>query len=221
MLHEDLTLIIPAYNEEASIGKVLEEAESLDCKVVVGDNHSTDGTSKICESKGITPTMVSRLGKGNVIRALIEKVDTPYTVMVNADYTYPLIHVLTLRGLLWRNVADVVIGVRSLKIPGSMSGPNTLGNWTLSLIASALYKSKVSDVCSGMWGFKTTTLRSLGLCSEGFTLEAEMFVKSIRSNCRIAQVPIAYYPRLDGSKAKLKLSHGLEIAYYLVRSRFD
>ena len=218
----DVTIILPAYNEGQAIGKVIDEIRSLpmECEILAGDNASSDDTGKVIWEKGLRSIYVTEKGKGNVIRALIKHVDTPYTIMVNADYTYPLEYATTIYNLLSRTGADVVMGFRSIKEKGSMSFTNSFGNWCLSLLASVLYGKRVYDVCTGLVGFRTDRLKTFSITSEGFTLEADLFINSMRSGCRIEQIPIAYRKRLDGSEAKLKFVDGLRIGWFLLKRRF-
>ena len=217
-LTSKVTVLLPTYNEEKAIGKVLDEIPT-GCVILIGDGSSTDKTRYIARSKGVEPTRIYRKGKGSAIRELIKYVDTPYTIMVNADFTYPLEYISTILYLLSKSEADVVIGYRHIKEKDSMSLTNSLGNWLLSLLASILYGKRVYDVCTGMWGFKTEALQRFNLTSTHFTLEADLFVNSIRNECRIEQIPIAYRARLEGSRAKLKVRDGLRIGWFLLRRR--
>lgn len=215
-----VTILLPAYNEEKAIGKVIDEIPS-GCRVLVGDNCSSDNTCDVIERKGLTPLLVYERGKGNVIRALTKYIDTPYTIMANSDYTYPLTYSHTIYHLLSKSGADVVMGYRHIKEKGSMSFTNSLGNWALSLLASVLYKKRVYDVCTGMWGFKTDVLKGFNLTSAHFTLEADLFVNAVKNGCRIEQIPIAYRARLEGDKPKLKVWDGFRIAWFLIRKRWS
>ena len=218
-LMSEVTILLPTYNEEKSIAKVLDEIPAS-CKILMGDGISTDRTRHIARSKGVEPIKIYAKGKGSAIRELIKYVDTPYTIMVNADFTYPLSYSHTIYHLLSKSGADVVIGYRHVKEKDSMSFTNSLGNWLLSLSASVLYEKRVYDVCTGMWGFKTEVLKRFSLTSTHFTLEADLFVNSVRSKCRIEQIPVAYRARLEGSKAKLKVLDGFRIGWFLLRRRF-
>ncbi len=75
------------------------------------------------------------------------------------------------------------------------------------------------DVCSGMWGFRKESLEKFNLVSNGFTLEADLFVNSIANKCVIFQTPIHYRKRSGGSP-KLKIWDGFKIAWFLVKERF-
>lgn len=215
------TIMLPAYNEEKTIGLVIEEILGINtpCNIIVGDNNSSDQTAKIVESYNIKPHSVIKKGKGNVIRTLIAEINTPYVIMVDSDYTYPLAGNVEKIIDALDNGAEVVIGHRKWKEPGAMSILNQIGNRGLSIWASLLYGHWVNDVCSGLWGFRTNTLKKFSLKSEAFTLEAELFVNSMQSKATIKQFPIRYRARLDGSHSKLKISDGFKIASCLVTKK--
>ena len=83
-----------------------------------------------------------------------------------------------------------------------------------------LYKKRIKDVCCGLWGFRKETLDKFYPRSEGFTLEAELFIEVIKHKCRMIQIPINYRSRQDGSKTKLKVWDGFKIGWFLIKRRF-
>lgn len=214
------TVIIPCYNEEKGVGLVLDDLQVglLKAEVIVGDNNSTDRTYKVCWERGADPVKVSRQGKGAVIRELIKRVETPYVVMIDGDHTYSAKHVWEAFWAL-ANGADVVAGCRMNKQEGAMPAANLLGNIGLSLLASALYLRPIPDLCTGLWGFRSNLLREMAIDTDGFCLEAFLFTECVRKGYRIKYLPISYLRRPDGSKTKLKVSHGLEIGWYLIKRR--
>ena len=217
-LTSDLTVLLPAYNEEKTIGLVIDEIRSLPvkCDIVVLDGYSTDDTYNIAAWKGVPILTGPKKGKGNAIRFGFKLVTTPYIIMLDSDYTYPILYICEV----YRNLKmgyDVVIGYRKWKEKGSMTLTNKFGNWCLSTIASIVHRKKVYDVCSGMWGFKRGVLDTFTLESEGFTLEAELFINAVKNECNIGQIPIIYRARLEGSSPKLKLSDGFKIGWTLIK----
>lgn len=210
-------MFIPAYNEEAAIGKVLDEIKALqmDCRVVVIDNMSIDRTREIALGKGAMVLNERVKGKGRAIRSAFSLVSDDYCVMLDADYTYPAIYIPLILDALGRY--DVVMCPRVRKARGSMTLMNAIGNKLLTKLANLLHGTHIRDLCTGMWGFRGDVPRRLGLTSEGFTLEADMLVNAIRMGCRIGEVPIDYRARVDGSKPKLKLSDGFKIGWFLLR----
>lgn len=218
----EVTILLPTLNEEKAIGKVIDEIKELpfNCQALVIDGLSIDRTREIALGKGVLVLFEVRKGKGIAVRSALRFIDTPYIIMVNADYTYPIQYTTTVYQLLSLSGADVVLGYRNIKEKDSMSLTNSLGNWFLSLLASILYKKRVYDVCTGMWGFRTDSVKKFDLTSMGFTLEADLFINAIKNGCRIEQIPIAYRRRLEGSAAKLKIWDGFKIAWFLLKGRF-
>ena len=138
--------------------------------------------------------------------------------MLDGDYTYPAKYLPLIVSLLYAG-ADVVIGYRQNKIRGSMTRMNRFGNTALSLLARILYGRPIKDVCTGMWGFKTSVLKSFHLTSDKFTLEADMFINTVKGGYSFGQIPIDYRPREVSSQTKLKVSDGVKIALFLIKSR--
>jgi dolichol-phosphate mannosyltransferase len=192
-----------------------------DSRVVVVDSNSTDATATVAKEEGAVVINTLRGGKGVAVRYALAQLlgdDIPYLIMMDGDYTYPACHIdAILRALM--DGADVVIGYRHKRASGSMTGINLVGNKALSLLASLLYGYWVKDVCSGMWGFRTRALRGFTITSKRFTLEADLFVNARKRGCRIVQVPINYRARLSGSTAKLRVSDGIKIGWFLIQRR--
>lgn len=217
---DDLTVLLPTRNEAPSIGKVIDEILEVlpTCRILVVDSYSIDDTREIAASKGAFIVEVLGLGKGKAVRRALEHINTPYVIMLDSDFTYPAACLPPVYREL--RESDVVLGYRYWKERGSMSLLNSFGNWALSLLASILYRKRVYDLCTGMWGFRTEALKKFKLTSRGFTLEADFFVNVIKSRCKVCQIPIGYRPRFGGSKAKLKIWDGFKIAAFLIRKRF-
>ena len=214
----DVTILIPALNEEKTIGKVIGESTERGWTVLVGDNNSTDKTCEIATSRGVVPISVLRRGKGHTIRELINHIGTPQAVMIDGDYTYLTEDVQCVLGAL--KDCDVVIGYRKYRERSSMSFLHIIGNYLLSLLASVLYGYRINDVNTGLKAFKTARLKDFGLVSGDFTIEADIFINAIRHKCKLKQIPISYRARLNGSKAKLQILDGLKIGWFLLKERF-
>jgi len=218
---KSITVLLPALNEEKAIGKVIQDIKNLqiNCEVLVVDNCSTNGTAKVSTGLGVNVLIEKQRGKGNAVRAGFKHIETPYVVMIDADGTYPVDAIpMCCEALL---EYDVVKGARLKCGDGVMSRGHRFGNWGLSMLASILYGHRVRDVCSGMWAFRTESLQKFKLTSTGFTLEADMFVNTVKNGCRLKELPIAYYKRADGDEAKLRLIDGFKIAWFLIRKKFS
>lgn len=216
---KDVTVLMPAYQEEEAIGKVIDEVRSVlpDCRILVAYQPSTDGTEAILKEKGVDYITEPKRGKGFAVRSAIRHVDSPYVVMINSDYTYPATHIPELL----ENLTDVCLGYRHNRADGAMSAVNFVGNVALSLIASALYRRRVYDVCTGLWAFRTDVLKSFALESGGFMLEVDLFVNCARHKCKISQVPVGYRRRQGDSMSKLRVTDGLKIGMFLIKKRLN
>ncbi len=221
----DLTILLPAYNEADVIGLLLDEIKEevkIPHKILVMDNNSSDGTDKVALSRGIQVIFEGKRGKGIAIQTGFKYIDTPYVIMMNSDYTYPPKYVPLVYKLL-KDGQDVVITYRSFIDRGAMPLVHSFGNWGLSLEASILYGRRIYDLCSGMWGFKTEVVKRFNLISEGYTLEADLFINTVRSKSKMCQVPIGYRARPGSSSPKesRKVIGGLGIGKFLLKRRFQ
>jgi dolichol-phosphate mannosyltransferase len=116
---------------------------------------------------------------------------------------------------------DVVLGsrLRGSVEHGAMKRLNLVGNHILASLANLLYGTRVSDLCTGFWGFKAEAVRSLNLDAVGFELEANMLIEVAKKGYRIGEVPIMYRRRATASKLG-SVRAGYEIGKTLVRKRF-
>ena len=217
----DITVILPAYNEADSIGGVIDGIRRYsNARIIIGDNNCSDDTASIATRRNCDVVRVAQQGKGATIRKLIGEVDTEYVIMSDADGTYPVGSCISYLRLLLEQV-DTVIGQRKWMVGDAMSAVHRLGNIGLSVMASVLYLHPVTDLCSGLWGFRTDVLKSFKLTSNGFGLEAELLANVIRGGYSLVYVPIPYFPRVGKGKSKLKVATGITIAKQLLVSRFS
>src|SRR5205823_11601235 len=153
-----VSFLIPAYNEEATIGEVLERiaALGLDAQVVVVDDGSRDRTAEIAEEHGATVIRQANKGKGAAIRAAIQAIDGDIAVIQDADMEYDPVEVPELIEPIVRGVADVVYGSR---LRGGQAQRASLfwhlvGNRFLSLLTCLLYNTTLSDMETGYKAFR-------------------------------------------------------------------
>ncbi len=220
-----VTFLLPAYNEEQSIGKLLKKVHKCrNSRVLVIDNNSNDRTAEIAKKSGANVLKERKQGKGYAVKTGFENIKSEFAVMLDADNTYEPEDARKLLKPLMEDEADVVLGsrLRGKREVGSISRVNLLGNYILSLFASLLY-SNVSDVCTGYWAFKKDVIQQLlqdGINSDGFDLEAEMFSKVSKNNFRILEVPINYKSRLDTPKLN-SINDGVKIFMRLLSNRLE
>jgi glycosyltransferase involved in cell wall biosynthesis len=227
-----VSFIIPAYNEAATIGEVLERVDSLelDKQVIVVDDGSTDETAAVVERwqlargrrEGVVVIRQSNAGKGSAVRAGIPHIRGDITVIQDADMEYDPTDVPALIEPIERGVADVVFGSR-------LSGGrpqraylfwHLVGNRFLSLMTNVLFNTTLSDMETGYKAFRSDVLRSLELRENDFAIEPEITGKVCKRKLRIYELPIAYYGRTYAEGKKITWRDGFKAMGVLVRVRF-
>ena len=230
-MHDNLiSVILPALDEELTIGRVIdglplkqlnENGYKLDIMVV--DGHSTDDTQKIALEKGARLILQNGRGKGLGVKAAFAASKGKYVFMLDADDTYPSFHILDMLPLLESQGYDVVLGSRLAGkiMPGAMSNLNLVGNKFLTGTANLLFPNghKVTDLCTGMWGFTDSVVKELKLEAHHFDVEAEMYAKCVKKGYKIGEVPIEYRKRVAPSKLS-SMKHGFSIAKRLLKEKF-
>jgi len=221
-----VTILIPTKNEEHGIGATLDalplerlDEEGWGIQVLVVDGHSTDKTREIAASKGATVVLQEGRGKGYGFRSALPHLTGDYVVMLDADSTYPAESIPDFVALLERGY-DVVMGsrFRGAIEDGAMSARNKVGNHILSGLATGLYGKRCTDVCTGMWGFRRHSLKTLKLNSLHYEIEAELFAQSAKAGLLITEMPIVYRKRA-GKSGLNSWKDGAKIAAKLARKR--
>jgi glycosyltransferase involved in cell wall biosynthesis len=223
---ETVAVVIPTLNEERSIGKVIDQVpvadllkNGLKTAVYVIDGLSTDNTREIAVEKGAQLILEERKGKGSAVQTAFKSINADYAIMIDGDDTYPIEMATAMIRLL--KTHDVVIGSRlkGTVEPGAMSTLNVAGNVLLSLFARVLFGPRISDVCTGLWAYRSDALRRMELAAEGFEIEADMFAECVKKGLRIAEIPITYRARSDQPKLS-SLRDGVKIGLFLCKRRF-
>lgn len=201
-----IAVLIPCYNEEVTIGKVVRDFRKALPKadIYVYDNNSTDRTAEIACQAGAQVRSEPRQGKGNVIRAMFEDIDADVYVMTDGDDTYPAeaaSHMVekVLEGY------DMVIGDRlsSTYFQENKRPFHNFGNRTVRGVINSLFSANVTDVMTGYRAFSYSFVKTYPVLSKGFEVETEMTIHSLDNNIRLYELPVQYRDRPDGSVSKL------------------
>ncbi|MCD4670526.1 MAG: glycosyltransferase family 2 protein [Actinomycetia bacterium] len=225
-----ITILIPCYNEERGIGKVIdsvpnEKLVSLGYRteIIVINNNSTDNTAKVAYEKGSKVVSEKKQGKGNAIRTGFRNVssDTDYVIMLDGDDTYKSKEIPRFIEPLENNFCDIVVGSRlegKLNV-GSLSSSHRLANWLFTFLVRRLYLVNTTDICTGYFAWKKEVIDKLAphIKSNGFAIEAEMITKMARLGFKIFSVPITYDRREGNSKLSPYLD-GLKIIWMLLNN---
>jgi glycosyltransferase involved in cell wall biosynthesis len=218
-----VSFLIPAYNEAATIGEVLNRIGQLglDAQVIVVDDGSSDETAAIAEAAGATVIRQANAGKGAAIRAAIPLIEGEIAVIQDADMEYDPADVPALIAPIVDGVADVVFGSR-------LSGGrpqrvhlfwHLLGNRFLSLLTCVLFNTTLSDMETGYKAFRSEVLQSLELRENSFGIEPEITGKICKQKLRVYELPISYFGRTYDEGKKITWRDGFRAVWVLFRVR--
>jgi glycosyltransferase involved in cell wall biosynthesis len=200
-------VLIPCYNEAATISKVVGDFKSLapDIDVYVYDNNSTDETARLATEAGAIVVPEHRQGKGFVVRSMFRDVDADCYVMVDGDDTYSAQDALALREFVADGRADMVIGDRlsSTYFQENKRRFHGVGNRMVRFLVNSIFHSDVQDIMTGCRCFSRTFVKSFPVLSGGFQVESEMTIHALDNNFLVHEVPIQYRDRPPGSESKL------------------
>lgn len=223
-----ISFLIPAYDEAATIGEVLERVDALglDRQIIVVDDGSSDATADIvaryaAEHPGVTLVRQPNRGKGAAIRRAIQEIDGDIAVIQDADMEYDPAEVPRLIEPIQRGVADVVYGSR---LSGGQPQRaylfwHLIGNRFLSLLTGVLYNTTLSDMETGYKAFRAEALRSLRLREDSFGIEPEITGRICRARLRIYEMPVSYYGRTYAEGKNITWRDGFRAIWVLLRVR--
>jgi len=198
-----VTVIIPALNEEQSIGRVLEAIpRELDCDVVVVDNGSTDRTAEIATEHGARVVRESRRGYGTACLRGIGALRRPEVVaFLDADFSDDPAMLGELVRPILEDRADLVIGsrTRGAREPGAMPPHARFGNWLAGLILTHLYRQPTSDL-GPFRAIRFACLGGLQMSDRGYGWTIEMQAKAARLRLRTVEIAVPYRRRIGRSK---------------------
>ncbi len=203
-----IAILIPCYNEELTIAKVVRDfrAELPDSDIYVFDNNSTDRTVECAQAAGAHVSHERRQGKGFVVQSMFSQVDADLYVMVDGDDTYPAPEVHKLIDPILQGKAEMVVGSRLMPSSDSEFRPlNKFGNGLFLRAINFIFKVKLSDVLSGYRAFSREFVKSIPIFGGGFETEVELTVKALARGYRITEVPVRLTPRPEGSFSKIRI----------------
>lgn len=203
-----VAVLIPCYNEAATIAKVVGDFRAAlpEATIYVYDNNSTDDTASIAAAAGAIVRHESRQGKGNVVRSMFRDIDADYYLMVDGDDTYPADAAPALIAPIAAGEADTVVGDRISN--GSYGAENGrrfhgFGNNLVRRLIRILYGYSFEDVMTGYRAFSRAFVKTMPVMSQGFQVETEISVWAVDRRWRVADVPVDYRDRPEGSESKL------------------
>jgi len=224
-----VAVVIPAWNEQASIGQVIQALpKEWAQRIVVADNGSTDRTAEVARAAGATVVPAPRRGYGSAclaglafLQALPPQQQPQIVAFIDGDFSdypeqLPLIVAPIARG-----EADFVIGSRMLKSqpPGALLPQAIFGNRLACLLMRTLFRQRYTDLGpfrAISWG----ALKDLNMTDTNFGWTVEMQIKAARRRLRILEVPVDYRPRIGQSKISGTITGSIRAGYKILYTIF-
>lgn len=217
---DKLAILIPCYNEETTIGKVVEDCirytQGYDAKIYVYDNNCTDNTAAVAEKAGAIVRREYKQGKGNVIRRMFREIDAECYIMLDGDDTYPPEYIPQMANAVFEKKADMVVGDRlsSSYFTENKRPFHNIGNVMVRRFINSFFKSDIKDIMTGYRAFSYEFVKTFPVLSKGFEIETEMSIHAIDKNMYVENVVIDYRDRPAGSESKLNTySDGFKVLH--------
>lgn len=219
---ENIAVIIPCYNEELTIAKVIKdfERELPEAKIYVYNNNSKDNSFNIAKECSAIVRNEYKQGKGNVVRRMFREVEADIYILVDGDDTYPAEYVHKLiEGI--KEGADMVVGDRlsnGTYLKENKRKFHNFGNNIVKNSINMLFKTNLKDIMSGYRAFNKRFIKNFPILSEKFEIETEMTLHALDKRYVIKEIPIEYRDRPKGSVSKLNtFSDGYKVLKTVIK----
>ena len=204
---DKIAVLIPCYNEEKTIAKVVRDVkENLpEAVVYVYDNNSTDKTVELAKEAGAKIRYEFKQGKGNVIRRMFREIDAQCYLMIDGDDTYPLNCAGEMVDKVLNRGADMVVGDRlsSTYFTENKRPFHNFGNSLMRTGINWLFHTDIKDIMTGYRAFSYEFVKTFPVFSKGFEIETEMTIHAVNYNMHVENVVVEYRDRPEGSVSKL------------------
>ncbi len=219
-----ISVVIPAFNEELTIGNVIERLTAVMQKtgfkyeIIVVDDCSTDKSLEISKNHGVKVfSLKKHMGKGYALRAGFAKAKGDIVTTIDSDGSHRPEELPRLLTPILQNKADLVIGSRYLsQKPVATKKLNAAGVRLFNFLIKILTRAGVSDSQSGYRVMKSVVLRNMRLKSSEYEIESEMLVKTARQGFRVVEVPISFEQRTYGTSRLDPMVDGFKILLSIV-----
>lgn len=201
-----IDVIIPAFNESSSIGKVIGDIPKIVRHVVVANNGSTDTTKEVASGAGAIVLDEPQKGYGKACLTAMEYIASldeqpDIVVFLDGDYSdYPA-QLMDLVQPIMDDAYDMVIGSRALgnREGGSMTLPQVFGNWLATSLMRRIYGTSYTDL-GPFRAIKWNKLQALGMVDQNYGWTIEMQIKAAQAGYKTTEVPVDYRKRIGVSK---------------------
>ena len=204
---DKIAVLIPCYNEEKTIAKVVKDAKAAlpEAVIYVYDNNSTDRTVELAREAGAVIRHEYMQGKGNVIRRMFREVEARCYIMVDGDDTYPMEFAPEMVDKVLHHNADMVVGDRlsSTYFSENKRPFHNMGNSLVRASINRLFQCDIKDIMTGFRAFSYGFVKTFPILSKGFEIETEMTIHAVYNQLQIDNVIVDYRDRPEGSVSKL------------------
>ena len=213
---DKIAVLIPCYNEEQTIVKVVKDVKEAlpEAVVYVYDNNSKDRTVELAREAGAVIGYEYKQGKGNVIRRMFREIDAQCYLMIDGDDTYPLDCARELVDKVLCHNADMVVGDRlsSTYFTENKRPFHNFGNSLMRFGINSLFYSDIKDIMTGYRAFSYEFVKTFPVFSKGFEIETEMTIHAVNYSMQVENVVVEYRDRPRGSVSKLNTySDGMRV----------
>ncbi|MBQ8138947.1 MAG: glycosyltransferase [Lachnospiraceae bacterium] len=213
---DKIAVLIPCYNEEQTIEKVIKDAKAAlpEAVIYVYNNNSKDRTEEIAKAAGAVVRNEYKQGKGNVIRRMFREINAECYLMIDGDDTYDLSTAREMTDLVLKHNADMVVGDRlsSTYFTENKRPFHNFGNSLMRWAINSLFKSDIRDIMTGYRALSFEFVKTFPVFSKGFEIETEMTIHAVNYNMQVENVVATYRDRPDGSVSKLNtFSDGMKV----------
>lgn len=209
-----VAVVLPCLNEAPTIGPLVRDFRAAlpGARIVVCDNGSTDATAAEAAKAGAEVLPVPRRGKGHAVAAAFAEIEADIYVMADGDGTYAAAEAPGLIGHLVANRLDMLIGARIGVTEDAGRRGHAFGNRVFNWLFRRMFAGGFEDIFSGYRVFSRRFVKSFPALSTGFEIETELSVHALILRLPVAELPVSYGRRAEGSPSKLSTyADGLRI----------
>jgi glycosyltransferase involved in cell wall biosynthesis len=198
-------VLIPCYNEEAAIARVIEDFRNAlpEAIIYVYDNNSRDKTVEIARKAGALVRTEPLQGKGNVVRRMFADIEADIYVLVDGDATYDATSAPKMIAKLIDESLDMVNGARVTNIEEAYRPGHRFGNWMLTSMVAWVFGNRFKDMLSGYRVFSRRYVKSFPALAAGFETETELTIHALELRMPTDEIETPYKDRPVGSVSKL------------------
>lgn len=207
---DKLAILIPAYNEAQTIGKVVSDVKAVTnnipgTSIYVYDNNSSDDTTALAQEAGAIVRHEYAQGKGAVIRRMFREIDAEAYIMIDADDTYPVEAIPEMYSRVVNRGVDMVVGDRlsSTYFEENKRPFHNVGNSLVRWLINFLFKTDIRDILTGYRAFSFRFVKTFPVLSRGFEIETEMSIHATEKRMLVENQVVSYRDRPEGSESKL------------------